>query len=104
MLLKSFEVELSDCTFLKGSQITERRIYMGSQGSLGALDFEQNQDRTLELVVIRVKKEIGGIEHEFDSQPLSASIDDLRIRIEFFKSVVVSYDIEKPTEYYFDFK
>lgn len=104
MLFRSFSVELPDCTFLKGSQVTEREIYISTQGSLGALDFERNKNRILELVTIKVQKQIDGIEHFFYSEPLSTSVDNLRIGIEFLKSVIVFYNEENPSEYYFEFK
>ncbi len=104
MSYSSFPVLLDDCTFLKGSQITEREIYIGTQGSLGALDFEKNIDHLLELVIIKVQKKIGDLEYEFYSPPYSTSIDNLSIRIEFLKSIIVHYKEQDPSEYFFECK
>jgi hypothetical protein len=102
MAFASFEVELDDCTFLKGSEVIENTTG-NSPGAL-ALDYELTKDIEIELVAIKVKKEISGKEYQFYSAPVSNSVDDLCIRIVFFKSIVVHYNEYDPAEYYFDWK
>ncbi len=70
----------------------------------GTLDFDYNNDtNTLEILTIKVTKKIGEEKYDFFSQPSSVPIDELRIRIEFLKSVVVHYNDLNPNEYFFAF-
>lgn len=99
----SFVVQLDDCTFLRGSSVIEKENNMNIAQVYYAFDHVDNQDIVTELVTLKVLKNIGGCDYEFLSPPYTASIDYLRIRIEFFKSLTIYYNEQNPQQYYFEF-
>lgn len=102
MSFTSFHIQLDECTFLMGSKMFEKESF-SYPGTLDDLIYNNGKDNQIELVVIKVTKKIYDTEFYFYSPPCSNSVDDLRIRIEFLKSVVVYYDEQNPKDYYFKF-
>ena len=101
MGLKSFYVQLDECTFLSGSRIIENE-HFNYPGTLD-LGYNNNENTQIDLVTIKVTKKINDVVYYFYSPPYSSSVDDLRIRIEFFKSFVVHYNEKNPEAYTFEF-
>lgn len=99
----SLQVELDECTFLSGSSACERGFF-SYPGFVD--DFLNNRDEGIQigLVVIKVTKKIGGRAYNFISQPCSDTVDNLRIRIEILKTIVIHYNSQNPNEYYFEFR
>jgi hypothetical protein len=101
MGLKSFYVQLDECTSLSGSRVIDDEHF----NYPGTLDLEYNNDThaQIDLVTIKVTKKINDVDYHFYSPPYSNSMDDLRIRIEFLKSFVIHYNEQDPNEYSFEF-
>jgi hypothetical protein len=99
----SFVVQLDDCTFLRGSSVIEKENNMNVAQIYYAFDRPKNQDIVTELITIKVLKNIDGCDYEFISPPYTVTIDYVRIRIEFFKSLIIYYNEGNPQQYYFEF-